>query len=115
MERVSDEPSTLKLLLLVEDNPTLATRLGEMLVHQVYSQMVVASDCVTALKFLRSCTPDLILVDERLLTHNGIDLAPRLRIMKDLQDIPLLLFSADFHDKECRVEERESGNFVMVL
>jgi hypothetical protein len=50
-----------------------------------------------------------------MLTHNGIDLAPRLRIMKDLQDILLLLFSADFHDKECRVEERESGNFVMVL
>jgi hypothetical protein len=33
------------------------------------------------------------------LTHNGIDLAPRLRIMKDFQDIPLLLFSADFPER----------------
>ena len=31
-----------------------------------------------------------------MLTHNGIDLAPQFFIMKDLQDIPLLLFSADF-------------------
>ncbi|SRR6266487_4859118 len=94
MERISDEPPTLKLLLLVADNPALATRLGEMLAHQAYSQMIVASDSVTALKFLRSCTPDLMLVDERLLTHNGIELAPRFLIMKDLQDIPLLLFRA---------------------
>jgi CheY-like chemotaxis protein len=96
IERICDEPPTLKLLLLVEDNPALATRLGEMLVHQAYSQMIVASDCLTALKFLRSCTPDLMLVDQRLLTHNGIDLAPRFLIMKDLQDISLLLFSTDF-------------------
>ncbi len=40
--------------------------------------------------------PDLMLTDERLLTHDGIDLTPRLRRMKDLQDIPILLFSAEF-------------------
>jgi hypothetical protein len=30
------------------------------------------------------------------LAYNGIDLAPWFFIMKDLQVIPLLLFSADF-------------------
>ena len=86
----------IKLLLLIEDNPALATRLGGMLAHQADYQIIVASDSLTALKFLRSCTPDLMLMDERLLTRNGIDLAPRLLMMKDLQDISLLLFSADF-------------------
>jgi hypothetical protein len=38
--------------------------------------------------------PDLMLVDERLLMHHGIDLAPQLRIMQDLQEIPLLLFNS---------------------
>lgn len=85
-----------KLLLLVEDNPALATLLGGILAHQAGYEIIVASDCLTALKFLRSCIPDFILIDERLLTQNGIDLAPRLLIMKDLQDIPLLLFSRDF-------------------
>jgi DNA-binding response OmpR family regulator len=94
LEEVSDELPSIKLFLIIEDNPELATWLGRMLVHQANDQIIVASNCVTALKFLRSCTPDLMLVDERLLMHNGIDLAPRLRMMKDLQDIPLLLFSA---------------------
>ena len=96
MEGASDEPPSIKLLLLIEDNPALATRLGGMLAHQSDYQIIIASDCVTALRFLRSCTPDLMLVDKRLLTRNGIDLAPRLLMMKDLQDIPLLLYSADF-------------------
>ena len=39
-----------------------------------------------------------MLVDERLLTHNGIDLAPG-SPLNDLQDIPLLLFSADFPER----------------
>jgi DNA-binding response OmpR family regulator len=67
-----------------------------LLAQRTDTQVIVASNCVTALKFLRSCTPDLLLVDERLLTHDGIDLTSRLRRMKDLQDIPILLFSAEF-------------------
>jgi CheY-like chemotaxis protein len=97
LERRQSAAPTFKLLLVVEDHPALATRLAEMLqAQQTDTQVIIASDCVTALKFLRSCTPDLMLVDERLLTHNGIDLAPRILTMKDLQDIPILLFSADF-------------------
>jgi DNA-binding response OmpR family regulator len=97
LERRQSVAPTFKLVLMIEDHPALATRLAEMLLaQQADIQVIVASDCLTALKLLRSCTPDLMLVDERLLTHNGIDLTPRLRTMKDLQDIPLLFFSADF-------------------
>jgi hypothetical protein len=32
-----------------------------------------------------------MLVDARLLSRQGIDFLPRLQLMKDLQDIPLLL------------------------
>ena len=97
LERGQSEVPTFKRVLMIEDHPALATRLADMLLAQrADTQVIVASDCVTAfLKFLRSCTPDLMLVDERLLTHDGIDLTPRLRTMKDLQDIPILLFSAE--------------------
>ena len=96
LERGQSGVPTFKRVLMIEDHPALATRLADTLLAQrADTQVIVVSDCVTALKFLRSCTPDLMLVDERLLTHNGIDLTPRLRIMKDLQDIPLLLFSAE--------------------
>ena len=97
LERVSYEPPSIKKLLLVEDNIATASRLGEVLAQQAGYQVIVASDCLTALKFMRSFKPDLMLLDERLLTRNGIELDPRLFIMKDLQAIPLLLFSADCH------------------
>jgi response regulator RpfG family c-di-GMP phosphodiesterase len=91
MERGSYEPPSIKKLLLVEDNYATASQLGEILAQQASYQVIVASDCLTALKFLRSCRPDLMLVDARLLWQHGIDLLPRLQMMKDLQDIPLLL------------------------
>ena len=94
MERGSDEPPSRKKLLLVEDNIATAARLGEMLAQQAGYQVIVASDCTTALKFLRSFKPDLVLLDERLLIRNGTDLWPRLHLMRDLQDIPLLLLTA---------------------
>ena len=91
MERGSYESASIKKLLLVEDNSATVSRLGERLAQQGGYQVIVASDCMTALKFLRFCKPDLILVDARLLTQHGIDLLPRLQRMQDLQDIPLLL------------------------
>jgi DNA-binding response OmpR family regulator len=90
-----NEPPSRKKLLLVEDNTATAARLGKMLTQQAGYQVIVASDCVTALKFLRSCKPDLMLLDERLLTRDGTDLLQRLHLMKDLQDIPLLLLGTD--------------------
>lgn len=92
MERGYYESPSIKKLLLVEDNFVTASQLGEILAQQAGYQVIVASDCLTALKFLRYCKPDLMLVDARLLTRHGIDLLPRLQMMKDLQDIPLLLF-----------------------
>ena len=93
IERGSYEPPSIKKLLLVEDNFATASQLGEMLAQQAGYQVIVASDCLTALKSLRSCKPDLMLLDACLLTRNGIDLLPRLQVMKDLQDILLFLFS----------------------
>ena len=95
LERASDEPPSRKKLLLVEDNIAIASRLGEVLAQQAGYQVIVASDGLTALKFLRSFKPDLLLLDERLLRRNGTELDPRLFLLKDLQAIPLLLFSAD--------------------
>jgi response regulator RpfG family c-di-GMP phosphodiesterase len=93
VERGSYEPPSIRKLLLVEENLATASRLGERLAQQAGYQVIVASYCLTALKFLRSFKPDLVLLNERLLTRNGFDLLPRLHLMKDLQDIPLILFS----------------------
>jgi len=82
-------------MLVVEDDSATASRLTELLAQQAAYQVLLVSDCLTTLKFLRHCTPDLMLLDERLLCINGINLGPRLAVMKELRDIPLFLFSAD--------------------
>jgi MOSC domain-containing protein YiiM len=46
--------------------------------------------------FGENLTIEGLLVDERLLTRNGIDLASRFSVMQDLQAIPLLLLSVNF-------------------
>jgi two-component system, NarL family, nitrate/nitrite response regulator NarL len=91
MEMGAYERPSVKTLLLVEDHVATASQLGERLTQQAGYEVIVASDCVTALKFLRSCKPDLMLVNARLLTRNGIDLLPRLQSMHDLKDVSLLL------------------------
>ncbi len=97
LEGVCYDPPSIKTVLLVEDNNAIALWLVEMFELKEDYQVIVASDIVTALKFLRSCKPNLMLLDERLLTRNGIDFGARLSLMKDLQDIPLLLLGAYFH------------------
>jgi response regulator RpfG family c-di-GMP phosphodiesterase len=96
VEGVSYKPLARKTMLLIEDENAVAFWLGEMFAKAGY-QVFVASSCETALKFMRSCKPNLILLNERQLMSHGIDLGYRLSIMKDLQEIPLLLINADFH------------------
>ena len=97
VERVSNEPGAIKTILLIEDESAVALWLGEMFAQKADYQVIVASNCETALKFMRSCKPNLILLNERLLMSHGIDLGYRLSMMKDFQEIPLLLIGSDFH------------------
>jgi DNA-binding response OmpR family regulator len=89
-------PPSRKTVLLVGDDLTADFHLSEMLAQQADYQVIVASDWWVAWKFLRMCKPDLVLLDERLLTRTDIDLKQRLLVMKDLQDIPHLFLSTDF-------------------
>jgi len=97
LERVSNEPLIMKIILLIENDSIVALRLGEMFAQKAGYQVIVASNCKAALKFMRSCKPNFILLNERLLMSHEIDFAHRLLIMKDLQEIPLLLHGAAFH------------------
>jgi len=90
MGGMSDEPPSIKTLLVVEDDLAIVSRLTKLPAVQAASQVIHVSGCLTTLKFLRYYTPDLILLDERLLHSNGSELGPRLAVMKDLQAMALL-------------------------
>ena len=89
------ENSSIKTILLVEHDAATLTLLSEAILQQTAHQLIHASDCLTMLKFLQFFKPHLIVWNEQLLTINGIDLSTRLQVMKELQTIPLLLFSTD--------------------
>ncbi len=95
MEGKSYEPPSIKTILVVEDDIATASWLSELLAQQAAYQVILVSDCLTTLKFLHYCKPDLILLDDRLLHINGVDLGPRLAVMKELRDIPIFLFGED--------------------
>jgi DNA-binding response OmpR family regulator len=97
MERATDEPPIVKIILIIEDDRVVASRLGEMFALKANDQVIVASTCKAAMKFMRSCTPNLILLSEHLLINHEIDLSQRLFMMVDLQAIPLLLHGSAFH------------------
>src|SRR5258705_5939020 len=99
--RKYDDPPSIKTVLVVEDDSAIASRLSELLAPQAAYQIIFVSDCLTTLKFLRYCKPDLILLDERLLHINDIELGPRLAMMKNLQDITSYLLDAEFLVAEC--------------
>jgi|SRR5579872_1365132 len=92
---MNDEPPSIKTVLEVEDDSVTASRLTELLAQQAAYQVILVSDCLTTLKFLHYCTPDLILLDDRLLHSQGIELGPRLALMRDLHNIPLIVFGTD--------------------
>ena len=56
---------------MVEDDSIVASRLSELLAQQAAYRLIFVSDCLTTLKFLHYCKPDLILLDERLLTEKA--------------------------------------------
>ena len=97
METASNEPPISRIILIIEDDRVTALQLGEMYGQKADYQVIVASTCKAALRFMRSCTPNLILLNERLLTSHGINCGHRLSMMKDLQAIPLLLHGTAYH------------------
>ena len=108
---MSDEPPPVKTILIVEDDIATASRLSELFAQEAAYQVILVSDCLTTLKFLHFCKPDLILLDDRLLHINGLELGPRLAVMKDLQDIPIYLLDANFLVAACtNPRSRPSGS-----
>ena len=97
METASDEPPISRIILIIEDDRVVALRLDEMFAQKADYQVIVASTSKAALKFVRSYTPNLILLNERLLISHGINLSHRLFLVVDLQAIPLLLHGAAYH------------------
>ncbi len=93
-------------IIVVEDDLNIGALLVEAIRQETPYQAMLATQGTQALDLLRSLTPRLIIVDYRLPDMNGIELYERVHAIKTLEEVPVLLISAeiapDFKDVTAR-------------
>jgi two-component system phosphate regulon response regulator PhoB len=87
-------------ILLVEDEPGIQELL-KLNLGLAGHQVTAATDAESALQYLKSALPDVILLDWMLPGMSGIDLCRRLRADKRYQPVPIIMLTArgEEHDK----------------
>lgn len=89
-------------ILAVDDDPDILEALDLLLEDEGY-RIILATDGKSAQRSIQRQTPDLVLLDIRLPDINGIDLAKEMKKNKNTQDIPIILFSANYNIKKSDV------------
>jgi CheY-like chemotaxis protein len=96
------EPNTQRqaVILIVEDDPGIGCLLLTIVRQETPYDALLASDGETALRLLATQKPHLVIVDYQLPEMTGLDLADRIRTMPGLEQVPLLLISANLPQTE---------------
>lgn len=90
----SEPPPTVKTILVVEDDRSIASFFVEAIKQETSHQALFAFDAYRALKMIHDLKPDLFLLDYGLPRMNGLELYDHIHAMKELEHIPALLISA---------------------
>ena len=96
------EATTIKKILLVEDEPDLAATMQLRLEMQGY-QVSLAADGQEALNRARAEMPDLIILDIMLPKMDGYKVCRMLKFDEKYRKIPVMMFSARAQEKDKQV------------
>ena len=77
-------------ILIVEDDPTLRRLLHDNLVFEGY-RVDSVSDGKSAISYVRSSAPDLVVLDLTLPDFDGLDLCP---VLRQSGKVPIIILSA---------------------
>ena len=94
-------------ILAVDDTPDNLFLLESILSENDQYNIQLAEDGETALKLVKQCPPDVILLDVMMPTVSGYDVTRQLRTDKTLPYIPILLLTA--HDQSSLVKGLDAG------
>ena len=89
-----------RIILVVEDDPSVGALLVETLKLETRYQVLLVTDGMQALQVMDSAVPDLIVLDYRLPSMNGLELADHLQERDALKAVPMLLMSASMPERE---------------
>jgi len=93
-QAISEDHTTVKTILVVEDDRSMASFFVEAIKQETSHQALFAFDGHRALKMLHDLKPDLIVLDYSLPHMNGLELYDRIHAMKELEHTPALMISA---------------------
>src|SRR5215467_12035939 len=96
-----------KMILLVEDDPSICSFLVEAITQETPYRVMVASDGNAALKLVQHVAPRLFVLDYGLPGMNGIELYDRLHLMQAFAPIPAVLITANRNLPPHQIHQRQ--------
>lgn len=109
------EHIAVKSILVVEDDSDIGLFLVQAITQETTHQAMLVADGFAALKAVKSIKPDLFILDYWLPTMNGIELYDRLHAMKELENIPAIMISAQLPKRELEKRKLNSMNKPLEL
>jgi len=98
--RKDSDVSLATSILIVEDDAGIRDTLGEVLQEETTHQVFLAVDGETALAILQTARPNMFLLDYKLPGMNGLELVERIRRIKEYEQTPIVLMSANLFKED---------------
>jgi DNA-binding response OmpR family regulator len=89
-----------QFILIIEDDPEIGFVLLTALRQETTYDPLLVPDGEIALRLLARRTPHLVIVDYQLPGMNGLDVVDHIRSMNGLEQVPLLMISANLPQAE---------------
>lgn len=96
-------------ILLIEDDPLLARAIALQVGPGGYD-VIKASDGVQGLRMIRTCHPDLVLLDLMLPGTDGFTILERVREDPEMMDVPVIVVSAKSQESDRQTAARLGAN-----
>ena len=93
---------SVKTILVVEDDENIGELIVEAFVQETPYQAMLATDGKQALKIVQNVKPNVLLLDNNLPDMKGIELYDRIQVEKELENVPVLLMSANVPVQEVK-------------
>ena len=109
--------ATVARVTVVNDNPEFLELLRELLEDERYAVTTVDSDLPNSLSRIRESQPQLLIMDLRMGSDalHGWDISQQVRETPELQDLPIIICSADLLALRDLEADMQSSNRVATL
>jgi len=93
---------SVKTILVVEDDQHIGEFIVEAFIQETPFQAMLATDGKQALKIVQHVKPNVLLLDNNLPDMKGIELYDRIQVERELENVPVLLMSANIPVQEAK-------------